>query len=126
MRLTRCVCSFNCLLPVFSCKQFAECSSHDGKCECPPGFGGDNCLSPRMFLSYEQRLGSRGGVLANVATKSVGHLEVTTIVPSKATTNVNAMKAGLESIAMFAKRTGRATVLCPRGRAACATSRGLL
>ncbi|PWW76702.1 hypothetical protein C7212DRAFT_295001 [Tuber magnatum] len=45
-RPAECPPCFNCLLPAFSCKQFAECSSHDGKCECPPGFAGDSCLQP--------------------------------------------------------------------------------
>ncbi|KAI5821298.1 hypothetical protein BZA77DRAFT_238132 [Pyronema omphalodes] len=37
---------FNCLLPAFHCTQFAQCSSTNGKCECPPGFAGDDCLQP--------------------------------------------------------------------------------
>lgn len=37
---------FNCLLPAFHCTQFADCSSSTGKCECPPGFAGDDCLQP--------------------------------------------------------------------------------
>ncbi|KAH0610287.1 uncharacterized protein H6S33_011814 [Morchella sextelata] len=45
-RPPECPPCFNCLLPAFNCKQYAECSTHDGKCECPPGFGGDNCLEP--------------------------------------------------------------------------------
>jgi len=38
--------SFNCLLPAFDCAQFARCNSYDGKCLCPAGFGGDDCLVP--------------------------------------------------------------------------------
>ncbi|KAF8439184.1 transporter, ABC superfamily [Terfezia claveryi] len=37
---------FNCQLPAFRCAQFANCSNYDGRCECPPGFGGDDCLKP--------------------------------------------------------------------------------
>ncbi|KAL2256567.1 hypothetical protein VTK26DRAFT_1472 [Humicola hyalothermophila] len=37
---------FNCNLPIYSCGQFAPCSEYSGKCNCPPGFGGDNCLEP--------------------------------------------------------------------------------
>ncbi|KAI1432745.1 hypothetical protein GGR50DRAFT_560707 [Xylaria sp. CBS 124048] len=37
---------FNCLLPAYECGQFANCNSYDGKCECPAGFGGDDCLQP--------------------------------------------------------------------------------
>lgn len=40
--------SFNCLLPAFKCTQFANCSDYDGRCQCPPGFGGDDCLKPGM------------------------------------------------------------------------------
>ncbi|KAL7274773.1 FAD-dependent urate hydroxylase [Rhizina undulata] len=45
-RPAECPPCFNCLLPAFHCTQYAECSSNDGKCECPPGFGGDDCLQP--------------------------------------------------------------------------------
>ncbi|KAL2129266.1 hypothetical protein VTI74DRAFT_8003 [Chaetomium olivicolor] len=38
---------FNCNLPIYSCGQFAPCSEYSGKCDCPPGFGGDNCLEPQ-------------------------------------------------------------------------------
>ena len=38
--------SFNCLLPAFTCGQYAECSEYNGKCSCPAGYGGDDCLSP--------------------------------------------------------------------------------
>ncbi|KAK4193266.1 putative ATP-dependent permease precursor [Podospora australis] len=38
---------FNCNLPAHSCGQFAPCSEYSGKCDCPPGYGGDNCLEPR-------------------------------------------------------------------------------
>ncbi|KAK4672828.1 FAD-dependent urate hydroxylase [Podospora pseudopauciseta] len=37
---------FNCNLPAHSCGQFAPCSEYSGKCNCPDGFGGDNCLEP--------------------------------------------------------------------------------
>jgi hypothetical protein len=37
--------SFNCLL-AFSCGQYAECNEFNGKCSCPAGYGGDDCLSP--------------------------------------------------------------------------------
>ncbi len=38
--------SFNCLLPAFTCGQFSECNQFNGKCNCPAGFGGDDCLQP--------------------------------------------------------------------------------
>ncbi|CAG8596413.1 4749_t:CDS:10 [Funneliformis mosseae] len=34
---------FNCHLPAFQCSHFANCSDYDGKCLCPPGFGGEDC-----------------------------------------------------------------------------------
>ncbi|KAL0143366.1 hypothetical protein V8B55DRAFT_1476875 [Mucor lusitanicus] len=37
---------FNCMLPGFECLQFANCTDYDGKCKCPPGFGGDDCKQP--------------------------------------------------------------------------------
>ncbi|KAI1821118.1 hypothetical protein F4861DRAFT_533181 [Xylaria intraflava] len=37
---------FNCLLPAYECGQFANCNSYNGQCECPAGFGGDDCLQP--------------------------------------------------------------------------------
>ncbi|KAF8475713.1 ATP-binding cassette sub-family G member 2 [Kalaharituber pfeilii] len=37
---------FNCHLPAFKCSQFAQCREYDGRCECPAGFGGDDCLTP--------------------------------------------------------------------------------
>ncbi|KAG9249075.1 hypothetical protein BJ878DRAFT_485421 [Calycina marina] len=37
---------FNCLLPAFTCGQYSECQQYDGKCSCPAGFGGEDCLWP--------------------------------------------------------------------------------
>ncbi|KAL7749394.1 FAD-dependent urate hydroxylase [Sorochytrium milnesiophthora] len=37
---------FNCLLPAFECRNFAACNNYTGKCNCPPGFGGDDCSKP--------------------------------------------------------------------------------
>ncbi|KAH0537503.1 hypothetical protein FGG08_005721 [Glutinoglossum americanum] len=37
---------FNCLLPAFQCAQFATCNKYNGKCACPPGFGGEDCSQP--------------------------------------------------------------------------------
>lgn len=45
-RPDECPPCFNCHLPAFQCKQFAECSPYDGKCKCPDGFGGDDCSKP--------------------------------------------------------------------------------
>ncbi|KAI8978647.1 ABC transporter [Pilobolus umbonatus] len=37
---------FNCMLPGFECLHFANCSEYNGKCSCPPGYGGDDCKQP--------------------------------------------------------------------------------
>ncbi|PGH32726.1 ATP-binding cassette, subfamily G (WHITE), member 2 [[Emmonsia] crescens] len=37
---------FNCELEAFQCHQFATCNKYNGKCDCPPGFGGDDCTIP--------------------------------------------------------------------------------
>ncbi|ROT36345.1 ATP-binding cassette sub-family G member 2 [Sodiomyces alkalinus F11] len=37
---------FNCLLPAHKCTQFSGCNDYTGKCDCPEGFGGDDCLEP--------------------------------------------------------------------------------
>ncbi|KAL1408358.1 FAD-dependent urate hydroxylase [Vanrija albida] len=42
----KCPPCFNCLLPAFNCGQFGECNQYDGQCRCPPGFGGQDCLTP--------------------------------------------------------------------------------
>lgn len=41
--------SFNCLLPDFACKNFGHCNNRNGRCDCPPGFAGEDCLQPRTF-----------------------------------------------------------------------------
>ena len=37
---------FNCNLESFQCAQFATCNKYNGKCSCPPGFGGEDCATP--------------------------------------------------------------------------------
>ena len=37
---------FNCNLEAFQCEQFSPCSKYNGKCSCPPGFGGEDCSKP--------------------------------------------------------------------------------
>ncbi|GAA5795628.1 hypothetical protein HPULCUR_000990 [Helicostylum pulchrum] len=46
---------FNCMLPGFECLHFANCSEYDGKCNCPPGFGGENCQQPMCGSLDEPR-----------------------------------------------------------------------
>lgn len=42
----KCPPCFNCMLPAFSCKQFAQCNEYTGRCDCPPGFGTEDCSEP--------------------------------------------------------------------------------
>lgn len=42
----KCPPCFNCMLPIFECKQFSTCNEFTGQCECAPGFGGPDCLEP--------------------------------------------------------------------------------
>ena len=37
---------FNCQLDAFQCQQFSDCNKYNGKCSCPPGFGGEDCSQP--------------------------------------------------------------------------------
>jgi hypothetical protein len=37
---------FNCNLEDFQCHQFAQCTKASGRCNCPPGFGGEDCSEP--------------------------------------------------------------------------------
>ncbi|KAH8714807.1 hypothetical protein GQ44DRAFT_713405 [Phaeosphaeriaceae sp. PMI808] len=37
---------FNCNLEDFQCHQFAECTKASGRCNCGPGFGGEDCSTP--------------------------------------------------------------------------------
>ncbi|CAI6335956.1 unnamed protein product [Periconia digitata] len=37
---------FNCNLDDFQCHQFAKCIKGNGKCDCTPGFGGEDCSTP--------------------------------------------------------------------------------
>lgn len=45
-RPSDCPPCFNCNLESFKCAQFAACNKYNGKCACPPGFGGDDCAQP--------------------------------------------------------------------------------
>lgn len=42
----KCPPCFNCLLPAFQCGNAGDCNPYDGQCRCPPGFGGQDCLTP--------------------------------------------------------------------------------
>jgi ABC-type multidrug transport system ATPase subunit len=37
---------FDCHYDEFTCLQYGNCSSANGKCACPPGFGGEDCAEP--------------------------------------------------------------------------------
>ncbi|KAI0473454.1 hypothetical protein GGR56DRAFT_647473 [Xylariaceae sp. FL0804] len=61
-RPSDCPPCFNCLLPAHECGQFAGCNEFNGKCDCPPGFGGDDCLDPTCgSLSRGKDRPRRGG-----------------------------------------------------------------
>ncbi|EIN09971.1 hypothetical protein PUNSTDRAFT_101940 [Punctularia strigosozonata HHB-11173 SS5] len=38
---------FNCSLPTVDCGQYAQCNHSTARCECPPGWTGDECLTPQ-------------------------------------------------------------------------------
>ncbi|KIY72460.1 hypothetical protein CYLTODRAFT_486300 [Cylindrobasidium torrendii FP15055 ss-10] len=46
-RPERCPPCFNCLLPAFTCGQYGDCDPYNGQCQCPPGWGGIDCLVPQ-------------------------------------------------------------------------------
>ena len=53
---------FNCNLEAFQCQQFATCNKYDGKCSCPPGFGGEDCSKPTCgSLAKGKNRSPRGG-----------------------------------------------------------------
>ncbi|KAI9507338.1 hypothetical protein F5148DRAFT_133277 [Russula earlei] len=43
----KCPPCFNCILPAFTCAQYGECDPYNGQCNCPPGWGGIDCLTPQ-------------------------------------------------------------------------------
>ena len=45
-RPPECPPCFNCNLEAFQCAQFGACNKYNGKCSCPPGFGGEDCSKP--------------------------------------------------------------------------------
>ena len=45
-RPPNCPPCFNCNLEAFQCAQFGTCNKYNGKCSCPPGFGGEDCSKP--------------------------------------------------------------------------------
>ncbi|KAL0576839.1 FAD-dependent urate hydroxylase [Marasmius crinis-equi] len=45
--LEKCPPCFNCMLPAFTCGQYADCSPYDGQCKCPAGWSGIDCLTPQ-------------------------------------------------------------------------------
>ncbi|TFK49732.1 hypothetical protein OE88DRAFT_1713443 [Heliocybe sulcata] len=55
--LSKCPPCFNCLLPAFTCGQYGQCDEYNGQCQCPPGWGGIDCLIPQCdsLADGEQR-----------------------------------------------------------------------
>jgi hypothetical protein len=97
--------SFNCHLPVYSCGQYAECNAFNGKCSCPNGFGGDDCLEPRMNTS------GRFGGGADLVPMLMRVIQFADLLPEDPIVQyvtarpVRATRAGPESTAMFAQVT---------------------
>lgn len=58
-RPPECPPCFNCQLDAFTCTQFAECMPYNGKCACPPGFGGDDCSEPMCGSLADDRRSPR-------------------------------------------------------------------
>lgn len=46
LRDPECPPCFNCQLDKFACGNSGQCRQWDGLCDCPTGFGGQDCLSP--------------------------------------------------------------------------------
>lgn len=53
----KCPPCFNCMLPAFTCGQYGQCDEYNGQCQCPPGWGGIDCLTPQCdsLADGEQR-----------------------------------------------------------------------
>lgn len=45
---------FNCMLTDYKCINTGKCSPANGRCTCPPGFGGDNCGKARKYTAAMQ------------------------------------------------------------------------
>ncbi|QPG95783.1 hypothetical protein C2857_002045 [Epichloe festucae Fl1] len=56
-RPDNCPPCFNCLLPSHVCAQYAGCNEFNGKCDCPEGFGGDDCLQPSCNALVDTGIG---------------------------------------------------------------------
>lgn len=41
-----CPSCFDCRTQADKCQQYSACNEFNGKCSCPPGFGGDDCAEP--------------------------------------------------------------------------------
>ena len=80
-RPPECPPCFNCNLDGFPCHQFANCTASNGRCTCPPGWGGDDCTDPLCgsLSKGKDRLPRKGatcecddgweGINCNVCTK---------------------------------------------------------
>lgn len=89
---------FNCLLPAYTCGQYAQCNEYNGQCECPAGFGGDACLEPSescplIPLAPPLRVCSRPPNTF-VTQQRADHLPVAEIGQYDRVTNASATTAG--------------------------------
>lgn len=64
---------FNCLLPAFPCSHFSTCNQYDGRCSCPPGFGGDNCSVPGKASLLPARKNNQDVGCLGIHTAPRGH-----------------------------------------------------
>lgn len=58
---------FDCHYEEFTCQQFGNCSSISSKCECPSGFGGDDCSVPLCGSLAQDNRAPRKGDKCNCA-----------------------------------------------------------
>jgi hypothetical protein len=65
----KCPPCFNCLLPAFTCGQYGDCNKYDGQCQCPPGWGGQDCLIPRTSCLRDRRTFPAALTAAQSATR---------------------------------------------------------
>jgi len=92
LRTGKCPPCFNCMLPAFTCGQYGECDPYNGQCNCPPGWGGIDCLTPRK-CPYPGVLRNLGLMYAQNVTPWRMEVSGTYVKEER---NANARRVGLE------------------------------
>jgi hypothetical protein len=95
--------SFNCLLPAFECYNGATCDEYNGKCKCPAGFGGDDCLAPSTTPPPPLRRENETNMEPVIPLR----MERTATFASRINIHVNAKRAGPGLTATSVKPTQR-------------------